>query len=166
MVTALFCCVFWRKCMGIEPTPLLITPYNNIVFKGYLQKWCTFGDIFDISPAMLYNTLMQTITDTMDLNESLIKHPVSTFYLRATGDSMTGAGIYPGDLLIVDKSLEPINKTIIIAVVNGEMTVKRLRLKEGRVWLEAENEKYPPIEINERVRFEVWGVVTYSTHSV
>ena len=104
--------------------------------------------------------------DTMDLNESLIKHPVSTFYLRATGDSMTGAGIYPGDLLIVDKSLEAKDKTVIIAVVDGEMTVKRLRLKEGRVWLEAENEKYPPIEINERVRFEVWGVVTYSIHSV
>ncbi len=109
---------------------------------------------------------MQIITETMDLNESLIKHPTSTFYLRATGDSMTGAGIYPGDLLIVDKSLEAINKTVIIAVVDGEMTVKRLRLRGERAFLEAENEGYPPIEITGNMEFAVWGVVTHSIHSV
>jgi len=121
---------------------------------------------FDISPAMLYNTLMEIITDTMDLNESLIKHPVSAFYLRATGDSMTGAGIYPGDLLIVDRSLEATNKTVIIAVVDGEMTVKRLRLRGDRAFLEAENEGYPPIEITGNMDVSVWGVVTHSIHQV
>ena len=115
---------------------------------------------------MLYNTPMQIITDTMDLNEALIKHPTSTFYLRATSNSMTGAGIYPGDLLIVDKSLEAINKTVIIAVVNGEMTVKRLRLRGDRAFLEAENEGYPPIEITDTMEGSIWGVVTHSIHSV
>ena len=102
---------------------------------------------------------------SMDLNEELIKNPISTFYMRATGNSMTGAGINPGDLLIVDKSLEARDKKVIIAVVNGGFTVKRLRLRGDRISLEAENEDYPPIEITEHMGFSVWGVVTYVIHS-
>jgi DNA polymerase V len=86
--------------------------------------------------------------------------------MRATGTSMTGAGIYPGDLLIVDKSLEATDKKEIIAVVNGELTVKRLRLRVDRVFLEAENEGYAPIEITGYMDFSVWGVVAYVVHPV
>ena len=83
---------------------------------------------------MLYNTFMQTITESIDLNTLLIKHPAATFFVRVTGDSMTGAGIYPDDLLIVDKSIEATDKKVIIAVVSGDLTVKRLRMKEDRFW--------------------------------
>jgi len=111
-------------------------------------------------------TEIHTTDGTMDLNTELIKHPVSTFYVRATGTSMIGAGIHPDDLLIVDRSLEPVDKKVIIAVVNGELTVKRLRLRGDRAFLEAENEGYPPIEITGNMEFSVWGVVTYAIHSL
>jgi DNA polymerase V len=103
---------------------------------------------------------------TMDLNEELIKHPHTTFFVRSTGTSMTGAGIFPDDVLIVDKSLEPTDKKVIIAVVNRELTVKRLRLRGDRVFLEAESEGYAPIEITSNIDFSVWGVVTYVVHPV
>ncbi|VFQ47230.1 LexA family protein [Desulfoluna butyratoxydans] len=103
---------------------------------------------------------------SMDLNLELIKRPASTFFMRAAGTSMTGAGIYPEDILIVDRSLEATDRKVIIAIVNGELTVKRLRLKDGRAFLVAENEGYPPIEITGHMEFAVWGVVTYVVHSV
>ncbi|HTB99717.1 MAG TPA: translesion error-prone DNA polymerase V autoproteolytic subunit [Ferruginibacter sp.] len=102
----------------------------------------------------------------LDLNEYLIKHPASTFFVKVKGDSMTGAGINSGDILIVDRSLEPKDKCIVVAVVNGEFTVKRVSKKVSRVSLLAENPKYPAIEINESMDFEVWGVVTNVIHQV
>jgi DNA polymerase V len=102
----------------------------------------------------------------LDLNEHLIKHPASTFIVKVKGDSMVGAGINSGDLIIVDRSLEPKDKRIIVAVVNGEFTVKRVSKKADRVSLIAENPKYPAIEINDGMDFEVWGVVVHVIHSV
>ena len=102
----------------------------------------------------------------LDLNEHLIKHPASTFFVKVKGDSMTGAGINSGDILIVDRSLEPKDKRIIVAVVNGDFTVKRISKINDELFLIAENPKYDPIEIKDGMDFEVWGVVVHVIHSV
>ena len=102
----------------------------------------------------------------LDLNEHLIKHPASTFFVKVKGDSMIGAGINSGDILIVDRSLEPKDKRIVVAVVNGDFTVKRISKNKDRLSLVAENPKYPSIEIKDGMDFEVWGVVIHVIHSV
>ena len=102
---------------------------------------------------------------TLDLNEHLIRRPAATFFLRVSGDSMTGAGIYPGDILIVDRSLTPADGRIVIAVVDGELTVKRLSRQHGRIRLLPENPRYPPIEITAEQDLRVWGVVVHAVHS-
>lgn len=102
----------------------------------------------------------------LDLNEHLIRHPAATFFVRASGDSMLGAGIHPGDLLVVDRSLEPAHGKVVIAVVDNELTVKRLEVRDGRVRLLAENDRYPPIELAQGVELQVWGVVTSVVHSL
>jgi DNA polymerase V len=100
----------------------------------------------------------------LDLNQHLIKHPVATFFLRVSGDSMIGAGIHEGDLLIVDRSIEPANNRVIIAAVNGELLVKRLRLRRKKIYLESENSSYPSLLITEAMDFLIWGVVTNVVH--
>lgn len=102
----------------------------------------------------------------LDLNEHLIRHPAATFFVRAQGDSMLGAGIHNGDLLVVDRSLEPRNGSIVIAVVNGELTVKRLKLESGQVCLMPENPAYPPIAIADGQDLTIWGVVAHVVHAL
>ena len=102
----------------------------------------------------------------LDLNEFLIKHPAATFFVRVEGDSMVDAGIYSGDILIVDRSLEPKNNKIIVAVVNGEFTVKRFRKTKGKIYLLSENPDFNPIEVTDETDFEVWGVVIHVIHSL
>ena len=102
----------------------------------------------------------------LDLNEHLIQHPAATFFVRASGDSMIGAGIHSGDLLIVDRSLTPRTNHIVIAVLEGELTVKRLKKKGDRLFLCAENQAYKPIEVTEDNNFNVWGVVTNVIHDL
>lgn len=102
----------------------------------------------------------------LDLNEHLIKHKAATFFVRVSGNSMEGAGIFDGDLLIVDRALEPKHKSVVVAVVNGEFTVKRIKKEKGRVWLMPENKDYSPMELKEGSECEVWGVVTNVIHSL
>ena len=104
--------------------------------------------------------------ETMDLNEHLLKNPDSTFFVRVSGDSMIDAGIHPGDLLVVDRGLAPSNGRIVVAVVDGESTVKRIFRENGRLYLMPENPSYPSIEITEETAFMVWGVVTNVIHAV
>ena len=104
------------------------------------------------------------IDRNLDLNEFLIKHPAATFFVRAYGDSMRGAGIHSGDILIVDRALEPKNNSIVVAVINGELTVKRLCQKNNKLYLMPDNPRYQPLEITEDMDFEVWGVVTNVIH--
>jgi len=104
------------------------------------------------------------VEGSLDLNEYLVRHPAATFFVRVTGDSMIGAGIHPEDLLIVDRSLEPTDRRVVIAILNGELTVKRLRRRGDRIFLEAENDRYKPIEVTEANDFSVWGVVTSVIH--
>ena len=102
----------------------------------------------------------------LDLNQHLIKHPAATFFVRVTGNSMIGAGIHSGDILIVDRSLEATDNKVVIAVVNGELLVKRLRLEEDKVYLVAENTDYPIMLITEAMDFEIWGIVTNVIHAL
>ena len=102
----------------------------------------------------------------LDLNRHLIKHPAATFFVRVTGDSMIGAGIHSGDLLVVDRSLEPADKHVVVAVLDGELTVKRLSKQNGILRLLPENLNYQPIEITPQQTIEIWGVVTSVIHSL
>ena len=98
------------------------------------------------------------------LNEFLIKHPAATFYVRVKGNSMEGAGIRNGDLLIVDRAEEPRNKSIVLGIIDGEFTVKRIKKKGSDLYLMPDNPEFKPIKINDNMNFQVWGVVTYVVH--
>ena len=100
----------------------------------------------------------------LDLNKYLIQNPAATFFVRVSGDSMVGAGIHDGDLLIVDRSKDPKNGNVVIAVLDGQLTVKRLRIKRGKLSLEPENDNYPVRTISQGMEFEVWGIVTNVIH--
>lgn len=98
----------------------------------------------------------------IDLNRELVKHPASTFYGRVRGDSMQDAGIFDGDILVIDKSLEPRNGDIAVCFVDGEFTIKHIRIEEKCVWLVPANSQYAPIRVTEENEFLIWGIVTYS----
>lgn len=98
----------------------------------------------------------------LDFNELLIENPAATFAVRIAGESMTGAGIYPNDIAIVDRSRTPQDGCVILALVDGEFTVKRYRRRGARVWLQAENAAFSDITISEGIAFEVWGVVRHA----
>ena len=100
----------------------------------------------------------------LDLNTHLIKHPAATFFVRALGDSMINASIFSGDMLIVDKSLEATHGKIVIAAIDGELTVKRLSCLAGRVKLVAENPAYAALDITAEQAIVIWGVVTHVIH--
>lgn len=95
----------------------------------------------------------------LDINEYLVRNPVSTFFFPVEGDSMQGAEIFDGDVLVVDRSVRPVHGHIVIAFVDGERLVKRLYRKDGRVALLAENPAYPPLEASGERELTVWGVV-------
>jgi DNA polymerase V len=97
----------------------------------------------------------------LDLNERYVTHPTATFFVIAAGDSMTGAGIQSGDMLVVDKSVEAQHGQIVIAAINGELTVKRLSTTHNNIQLLPENDQYPPININEMQDIVIWGVVKH-----
>ena len=96
----------------------------------------------------------------IDLNEHLVRHPAATFFVRVGGDSMESAGIFCGDLLVVDRSLDVKNEAIIVAVVDGEFTVKRIQKTGDRLFFVPANEAYSPVEVTAEMDFAVWGVVT------
>jgi DNA polymerase V len=95
----------------------------------------------------------------LDINEYLIKNPVSTFFFPVEGDSMEGAQIFSGDVLVVDRSVKARHGSVVVAFVDGERLVKRLWNRNGRIALVAENPAYPPLEIREGSELVVWGVV-------
>lgn len=102
----------------------------------------------------------------LDLNEHLVKHPSATFFVRAAGYSMIKAGIHPGDILVVDRSLEAKHGKIVIAVVDGQLTVKRLHKSVQDTYLMPENEEFEPIRFEEDSEVVIWGVVTNVLHEV
>lgn len=106
------------------------------------------------------------VQDSIDLNAHLIRHKAATFLLRVRGDSMVGAGIHDGDLLVVDRSLEPAHDRVVIAVLEGELTVKRLWRRDGCLRLLAENPAYAPLEVGPNQELVIWGVVTNVIHAL
>lgn len=102
--------------------------------------------------------------ENIDLNEHLINNPFSTFFLRVKGESMIDAGIQDKDLIIVDKSLSAKPGNIVIAMVNGEFTVKRLKKNNDKFYLKSENCNYPDLNFNNDMDVQIWGVVIYSIH--
>ena len=100
----------------------------------------------------------------LDLNEYLIKHPAATIFVRAPDDSMIKAGIFPGDILIVDISIKPTDKKVVIALIDGGLGVRRISKIKGKVFLVPENENYKPIQIDPETDCEIWGVVTNVIH--
>ncbi len=106
------------------------------------------------------------IDKSLDLNSHLVHNPASTFFVRASGDSMLNAGIFDGDLLIVDRSIKPENGKIVIAALNGDLTVKRLVYKTGKIFLAPENPRYRTIELTSEIETVIWGVVTNVVHKL
>ena len=102
---------------------------------------------------------------TIDLNKQYIRHPAATFFVRVQGHSMIEAGIHNGDMLVVDRSLEAQSGSIVIAVVNGELTVKRLVINGDEVWLMPENPEFEPMQIKDGMELHIWGVVAHVIHS-
>lgn len=98
--------------------------------------------------------------EEFDLLKHIIKDKNTTFFARVRGDSMSGIGMNDGDIVVVDKSLEPENNKVAVCFVDGEFTIKRIVLKDSKFFLVAENEKYQPIEITEDNNFVIWGIVT------
>lgn len=108
------------------------------------------------SPAQDY------LEQAIDLNKELIRHPASTFYGRVVGNSMRDEGIEEGDILIIDKSLELIDDDLAVCFIDGEFTVKRVRLEADAAWLVPSNSDYPLIKVTKDNDFMVWGIVTYT----
>ncbi len=105
------------------------------------------------------------IDQCLDLTDYLVLHPEATFFLRVKGDSMTGAGIHHGDLLIVDRSLEPVSGRVVVAALNGELIVKRLRRSGSRIMLKSENPVYPDVTVTDNDDLQIWGVVAHVVHT-
>ena len=101
----------------------------------------------------------------LDLNEHLIKHPSATFYIYAKGNSMEGSGIYDGDIMVVDRSLEASSGNVVIAAISGEFTVKHLLIKSKKTYLMPANQDYKPILITDDMDVQIWGVVIHTIHS-
>ena len=98
---------------------------------------------------------------SIDLNLALLKNPASTFFTRVSGDSMKDIGIHDGDLLVIDKSLNPENNKIAVCFIDGEFTLKKIKLEKDSCWLIPANENYSPIKVTEENDFIVWGIVTF-----
>lgn len=107
------------------------------------------------SPAQDY------ISETIDLNREIVIHPASTFYGRVSGDSMIGEGVNDGDLLVIDRSLEPEDGDLAVCCVEGEFTLKSIKIEPDCIWLIPANEMFDPILVTPDTRFTVWGVVTH-----
>lgn len=105
------------------------------------------------------------IESKLDLNKYLIKHPSSTFFAKVTGDSMINSGIFEGDILVIDKSLEPKTNSILICFLDGEFTLKRIKkIDKDTIFLMPDNPKFDPIKVSKDNNLVIWGVVTYTIH--
>ena len=100
----------------------------------------------------------------LDLHDHLVQNPSSTFCVKAIGESMKDAGIQSGDIMIIDRSLETKNRSIVLAVIDNEFTVKRVNMNDNELYLVPENDSFTPIKITEEMDFQIWGVVTFIIH--
>lgn len=133
-----------------------------IAFENGRPSLALLGEVSAGFPMIAQDYTEQSI----DLNKSLIRHPASTFFVRVRGDSMKGAGINDGALLIVDRSLNPASGDIVIAAVDGQLVLKKLRLHGSKARLEAANSNYKDIELGEFNELRIWGVVCHAIHTL
>lgn len=106
------------------------------------------------------------IETSLDLNRYIINKPSSTFFMRVDGESMIDAGIFPGDMIVVDRSISPSNQDTIVASLSGSLLIKKLKFIGSKKFLLSENNKFPPIRVDIRDDFEVWGTVTHLIRSL
>ena len=143
--------------MSVTVVDRIATPARDAVAVSLLVPADAVAAGFP-SPAQDY------FDGSLDLNDHLIRDKTSTFIVRVSGESMSGAGISDGDELVVDRSLTPTHGSVVIAILDGELTIKRLELSPGGVVLRAENPDYPPILVAELSDLQIWGVVTVCLH--
>lgn len=151
-----------------EPTKAIRLPISEIdnVLRCVQNKFYRLPFYQTAISAGLPAAAEDELEDQLDLNELLIKHPTSTFFLKVTGLSMINAGIHHDDILIVDRSIKPTDGKIVIAAINGELTVKRLSIDGDHVQLIPENDHFQPIDITTDCDLHIWGVVTNVIHTV
>lgn len=139
-----------------------MTDINNVSYPlPAVNKWsCPLSLVAWRIPAGFPSPAEDYIEGEIDLNEQLIQHPHATFLMKVSGDSMIGAGIMPGSTLVVDRSLEPRHGNVVIAVIDGQLTVKRLFNQFGVVQLQPDNPSYKPIKVSKEQDLVIWGVVT------
>ncbi len=138
----------------------------NAIFSPDCRTECLRPLYVTAVPAGFPSPADDYIEGQLDLNKFLIQRPAATYFVRVTGDSMIDAGIHDGDLLIVDRSCRPKDKDVVIAAVNGELTVKRMRIKNRRITLVPENRNYTSQSVSDEEEFEIWGVVRHVIHSL
>lgn len=136
-------------------TPETIPPER----EGALLMLCPVPAGFP-SPAEDY------VEKTLDLHRYAVRNEAATFFLRASGDSMLGAGIHDGDILVVDRSVQAVPGKVVIAIIEGELTVKRFIQKQGRLLLAPENSSYKALDVTENENASIWGVVTFVLHQL
>lgn len=139
--------------------------HTTKLFEFYVPDYSTELDIpfMDVGISAGFPSPADDFIElTIDLNKHLIKHKDSTFFAKVKGHSMKDAGIFDGDLLVIDKSLSPQDGKIAVCQIDGEFTVKRIKIDKQLVWLIAENEAYEPIKVTEENELMIWGIVVAS----
>lgn len=151
-----------------ETTKLIRIPVSMVdrIESFIKQKTLAFPLYSDHVQAGYPSPCDDSPVEIIDLGSYLIPNPASAFIVRVSGESMIGAGIYPDDLLIVDKSIQATNGDVVIAIVDGEFTVKRLFITDTKVQLRPENERFPIITFKDESEMEIWGVVSKVIHKV
>jgi DNA polymerase V len=138
-----------------------ISPFGRVPTPEFWQS-----PVFTSVSAGFPSPADDYLEKTLNLQELLVQHPLATFFVRVKGQSMLGAGIHDGDILIVDRTLQPRHGKIAIVVIDAEFTVKRLAKRGDKLFLVPENENFAELEIREEMDFEVWGIVTSIIHRV
>lgn len=141
------------KITSVSPASLEKSESNQPLFAS--QTAAGFGVPGDDS-----------VDESLNVNDFLVRNPTSTFFVRVAGDSMEGAKIFDGDVLVVDRSVNPKDRALVVAAVNGDLVVKRLSLKGGAPQLLSENDSYQPIELSDADDCFIWGVVTGSARKL
>ena len=155
-----------RRFVNFVPQGETMTDYNEeIVPESPGEKAVPFVELPKMAQEGIHAGFPSPATDYMtqaiDLNRELVRHPAATFYGRVVGDSMVDAGVDEGDILVIDKALEAQDGDMAVCFVDGEFTLKHLKMKDGKITLVPANDKYPSIEVDEGTDFKMWGVVTY-----
>lgn len=151
-----------------EPTKAIRLPVSMIdrIELFIKQKGLSFSLYSDHVQAGYPSPCDDNPAEKLDLGSYLVPNPASTFFVKVAGESMIGAGIFPDDLLIVDKSIQPSNGDVVIASVDGEFTVKRLFISNNKVELRPENSRFPTITFKDESELNIWGVVSNVIHKV